>query len=117
MPILQADTSHLAEFVTCPHRHIRTALQFRRIDLVHEQRQQKEQRIPTGAMPMNHSVQVMSTFAVVFTSDNAKRLGARPVRNIALVRQVVANAVHMMYDPIFRAVGLWAPSHRAAECS
>jgi hypothetical protein len=45
---------------------------------------------------MNHSVQLMSIFAVVFTSDNAKRLGAKPVRNIALVRQVVATAVHMM---------------------
>ncbi len=55
---------------------------------------------------MNHSVQVMSTFAVLFTNDNAKRFGARPVRNIALVRQVVANAVHMMYAPILRAVGV-----------
>lgn len=50
---------------------------------------------PTGAMPMNHSVQVISTFAVVFTSESARRFGASPVRNIALVRQVVANAVHI----------------------
>ena len=46
-------------------------------------------------MPMNHSVQLMSIFAVVLTSDNAKRLGAKPVKNIALVKHVVANAVHM----------------------
>src|SRR5512133_1768617 len=60
---------------------------------------------PTGKIPMNHSVQVMSIFAVCLTSDSASKFGAKPVRNMELVRHVVANAVHIMYAPILRAVG------------
>ena len=55
-----------------------------------------------GASATNHSVHEIESFAVLFRISSASRLGARPVRNMLLVTQVVAIAVHITYEPIFR---------------
>ena len=62
-------------------------------------------RIPTGAKAVSQSIQEMSRFAVRFTISTASRLGAMPVRNIELLTQVAASAVHIRYEPIRRAEG------------
>ncbi len=61
--------------------------------------------MPTGANAMNHCVQERLTFAVLLTISIASRFGARPVRNIELVTQVVAIATHMRYEPMRRDDG------------
>ncbi len=54
----------------------------------------------------------MSTFVVPLAMASAAALGASDVMNIELVTQVAANAVHMMYDPILRAVGPGSEPYR-----
>ena len=61
--------------------------------------------MPIGANATNHRVHVMLTLAVLLTISMASKLGARPVRNIELVTQVVAIATHMMYEPMRRDEG------------
>jgi hypothetical protein len=52
-------------------------------------------RAPTGRKPRNQSPQEISTDETLRTSSTASRFGASAVRNIELVTQVVAKAVHM----------------------
>ncbi len=54
---------------------------------------------PTGRKPISQAVHDTSTPAMVFISATARRFGASAVRNIELVTQVVANAVHITYAP------------------
>src|SRR5579871_1450317 len=61
--------------------------------------------MPAGAKARNHCVHSRSTLTIFLTSSTASRLGASPVRNIELVTQVVAIAIHMMYEPMRRADG------------
>ena len=50
---------------------------------------------PTGRKPQNQPIQVTWMCSVVRISASASRFGATPVRNIELVTQVVASAVHI----------------------
>jgi len=67
---------------------------------------------PTGRNPTNHSVQEMLIFAVLFNRSRARRLGAKEVINMELVTQVAANAVHIIYAPILRAVSPGAEPYK-----
>ncbi len=49
-----------------------------------------------GAKDRNHSIQVNLMPMVFSTRLMASRFGARPVKNMVLVTQVVASATHMM---------------------
>src|SRR5690349_7502362 len=60
---------------------------------------------PAGANARNHAIQSRSTWTVLPMISAASRLGASAVRNIELVTQVVAIAVHRMYAPMRRADG------------
>ena len=54
---------------------------------------------------MIHCIQLISMLLVFFTSSMARRFGARPVRNMVLVTEVAAIAVHIRYEPMRRAEG------------
>src|SRR5512137_2894346 len=67
---------------------------------------------PTGKKPINHCIHEISICAVFFTSSTASKLGASAVRNIELVTQVAASAVHIKYDPILREVSPGSEPYR-----
>src|SRR5512136_2872240 len=65
-----------------------------------------------GQKPITHCVHVMSSLDVCLTNVTAAAAGASEVMNIELVTAVAAKAVHMMYEPILRAVGPGSEPYR-----
>jgi hypothetical protein len=91
--LADADPTHFFEFLSGPRRDFGAPLEFGRINFVHDQWQDNEKQHAHRQYAHEPSVQLISILAVCLTNESAKRLGANPVKNMALVKQVVAKAV------------------------